>query len=481
MQVNRIDDYITTINLINKNQQFTNTNFKAKKIPTKVVTQEKVLDAMALMSVPLTAVVINANAQNKTENSNKISNAELKKLRTEIAEKMDAYGLDYNYLPRIDKNNCLLISKLLDNHVFKADVQKSKDILYYTDCKTYEEQLAKVKLLETVGKDSELIDSRDIDHFINSWIKTEEDTENIIKLYNYTVNNKDFYNYLITNKDSSHYHDYRYGFSELCEDLKDNPELLPKVIEDENLKDHAKLLFDTYYAGDKNYEMVLDTLSTKKELLSNKNVLKQIEEYYAAIDPIDALSFNKILNIEDENVINNILETCYTIGKGHMDIPKDRKYHMVFDTLMNTKELYKNKNISENLYAILSTKPKAPKITELVVSIIKKIDSSEELSQNQELMNNIGKILASIKTRVKGEQVLYNLNNICPTNSEPEQLPNKETVENCIKKYGVSMEKIENLKNVSPSRYKARIEKICKELGISESTLDYLIKKYNIA
>ena len=470
--------YLTAINSINKNQQFTNTNFKAKKIPTKGVAPEKVLDTMVLMSVPLTAIGIAANAQNKTQNSNKISNAKFKEIKAEIAEKIKAYGLDYN-LERINKNNCLLISKLLDNHIFMADAQESEYILSYADCKSNEEQVAKVKLLETVGKDSELLDRNDIYHFINSWIKTDEDTENVIKLYNYVTNNKEFYNYLITNKDGA-YREYRYGFSDLCKDLKDNPELLPRVMEDENLKDHAKLLFDTYYAADKDYGLVLDTLSAKKELLSNENVIKQLKEHYIILDNMDALSFNKILNIEDENVINNILEATKNVFGGFRDIPQERKYQMVFDTLMNTKELYKNKNISENLYAILTTKPRAPKITELVVSIIKKIDSSEDLSQNKELMNNIGKILASIKTNAKGEQILYNLNNICSTNSKPEQLPNRETIENCIKKYGVSMEKIENLKNVSLSRYKARIEKICKELGISEDTLNDLVKKYNI-
>ena len=410
---------INSINSINKNQQFTNTNFKAKKIPTKGVVPEKVLDTMALMSVPLTAIGITASVQNnKTQNSNKISNAEFKEIKTEIAEKMKAYGLDYD-LKKIDKKNCLLILKLLDNPIFKAGTKKDEYIehtLMYTDCKTYEEQLAKVKFLETVGKDSELLDSKDISHFIDSQIKTDEDTENVIKLYNYVTNNKEFYNYLITNKDGA-YREYRYGFSDLCKDLKDNPELLPRVIEDENLKNHAKLLFDTFYATDKNYGLVLDTLSAKKELLSNENVIKQLKEHYIILDHMDALSFNKILNIEDENVINNILDVTKNVFDGFRDMPQERKYHTIFDTLMNTKELYKNKNISENLYAILTTKPKAPKITELVVSIIKKIDSSEDLSQNKELMNNIGKILASIKTNAKGEQILYNLNNICSTNS----------------------------------------------------------------
>ena len=58
--------------------------------------------------------------------------------------------------------------------------------------------------------------------------------------------------------------------------------------------------------------------------------------------------------------------------------------------------------------------------------------------------------------------------------------PDKETVENCIKKIGGSWSQIQDSYHTSYTNYDKKIHKILKKLQISKDTLDYLIKKYNI-
>ena len=85
--------YLTAINSINKNQQFTNTNFKAKKIPTKGVAPEKVLDTMALMSVPLTAIGITASVQNNKTQNLKDVNAKMNELAILLGKAQNSSAL----------------------------------------------------------------------------------------------------------------------------------------------------------------------------------------------------------------------------------------------------------------------------------------------------------------------------------------------------------------------------------------------------
>ena len=61
--------------------------------------------------------------------------------------------------------------------------------------------------------------------------------------------------------------------------------------------------------------------------------------------------------------------------------------------------------------------------------------------------------------------------------------PDKETVENCIKKVCGSWENLQKLYSSYSSykSYTSKLQRILKELQISKDTLDYLIKKYNIA
>ena len=59
--------------------------------------------------------------------------------------------------------------------------------------------------------------------------------------------------------------------------------------------------------------------------------------------------------------------------------------------------------------------------------------------------------------------------------------PNKEAVENCIKKICDSWENLQKLRRSNYKIYTNNLQTILKELHISEDTLDYLIKKYNIA
>ena len=61
------------------------------------------------------------------------------------------------------------------------------------------------------------------------------------------------------------------------------------------------------------------------------------------------------------------------------------------------------------------------------------------------------------------------------------QSPDKEIVENCIKNIGGSWKKIQNDYYTSYENYLKKIRKICSTLKISQDTLEYLIKKYNIS
>lgn len=401
--------YITAINTVNQNQNYSNVDFRAKKIPTKAIKPEKVLDTMALMSGALAAAGI-AITKKKTEDNGQMSNEEFKALKSEIEEKMKSYELDINYI-RITKNNVLVISKIMDNPIFKKVDQSDKYgiLLYASPCKNDEIQDAKIKFLDTVGKDDELLDHIGLNTFMSSRIKSKEDAENIIKMYNYVINNETLHNYLKNNTNKYENYRDRYSFSDLHYDMKENVQLLPRIMEDENLKDNFKILVRTDYAKDKNYEQLLNTLSNKKELLQNENVKEiLLSETYSTI-LLDAASLSKVLSIEDEDVMNNILQVTNKHDTYDESTPSMNSYRSFMKALLNTKELYKNKDISENLEKILDIKPRSEVLRADRIAIIEKIDSSEKLSQNQELMNNIGKILASIKIHDKYKQVMETL------------------------------------------------------------------------
>lgn len=401
--------YITAINTINQNQNYSNVGFRAKKIPTKAIKPEKVLDTMALMSGALAAAGI-AITKKKAEDAGQMSNEEFKALKSEVEEKMKSYELDINYM-RITKNNVLVMSKMLDNPIFiKGDYSDKYNMLFYAlPCKDSEVQEAKVIFLDTVGKDVELIDHYAMNAFMHSIIKTKKDTENVIQLYNYVISNETLHNYLKNNTDKYKNYNDRYSFSDLYGDIHKNIQLLPRIMEDENLKDNFKILVRTDYAKDKNYEQLLNTLSDKKELFLNDNVREiLLSDTYSTI-LLDASSLSKVLSIEDEDVMNNILQVTNKHDSYDESTPSMNSYRSFMKALLNTKELYKNKDISENLEKILDIKPRSEVLRADRVAIIEKIDSSEKLSKNQELMNNIGKILASIKTHDKFKQVMETL------------------------------------------------------------------------
>lgn len=402
--------YITSINTINQKQNYSNVDFKAKKIPTNTVKPKKVLDAMALMSGALAVAGIDVAKKKKTEDAGQISNEEFKALKAEIEEKMKSYDLDTNYI-KITKNNILVMSKILDNPIFKqVDQSDQYNMLFYAlHCKNNEVQDAKVKFLDVVGKDVELFDKGDISGFMHGLNMPEEDVENIIQMYNYIISNENLHNYLKNNTDKYKNYNDRYSFSDLYYDMKANVHLLPRIMEDENLKDNFKILVRTDYAKDKNYGQLLNTLSNKKELLQNENVKEiLLSDTYSTI-LLDAASLNKILSIEDEDVMNNILQVTNMHDTYDESTPSMNSYRSFMKALLNTKELYKNKDISENLEKILEIKPRSEVLRADRIAIIEKIDSSEKLSQNQELMNNIGEILASIKTHDQYKQVMETL------------------------------------------------------------------------
>lgn len=402
--------YITSVNIINHDRPYTNIDFKAKKIPTKNIKPEKVLDTMALMAAPLAVAGITISAKERVSKSNQMSNTEFRERKNKIEEILKSLDIDIvSDRYKITKNNVLIISKLIENPVFaKFDNRDKYETIWLAEtCKNKEEQEAKITFLEVVGKDSNLFDKNDIEAFIYKEIKSQQDTENIIKLYEYVADNKTLYNYLKDNNDKYEMYNDKYGFADLYNDVKSNIELLPRIMKDENLKEGFKLLIRTPYYKDENYSEVLDTLSAKKELLSNKNVIERLKTSGSFV--MNAASFNKILNIEDETVMNNILQASEKMSEYGIGISEYRKFRSILDTLLNTKELYKNKDIAENFSKILETKPKSEQITSTVLTIIKKIDTSDKLKQNQELMNNIGKILASIDTNEKCQKVLESL------------------------------------------------------------------------
>ena len=401
--------YITAINTVNQNQNYSNVDFRAKKIPTKAIKPEKVLDTMALMSGALAAAGVTIIKKKHTSDED-MSNEEFKARKAEITEKLESFELNPDFL-RITKNNILVISKILENPVFlKYDSNEKFNMLVYAaPCKNSEVQEAKVRFLDTVGNDVELLDCYAMNSFMGHIIKTKEDTENVIQLYNYVISNETLHNYLKNNTDKYINYNDRYSFSDLYADIKANVQLLPKIMEDKNLKDNFKILVRTDYAKDKNYEQLLNTLSEKKELFLNDNVKEiLLSETYSTI-LLDASLLSKVLSIEDEDVMNNILQVTYKHDTYDESTPSMNAYCSFMKALLNTKELYKNKDISENLEKILEIKPRSEVLRADRVAIIEKIDSSEKLSKNQELMNNIGKILASIKTHDKFKQVMETL------------------------------------------------------------------------
>ena len=403
--------YISSTGIINQKESVTSVNFQAKKIPTKNIKPEKVLDTMALMAAPMAVagVVIN-NKRKKVEKSNQMPNSEFEERKSKVEEILKSLNIDIvadKY--KITKNNVLLISRLVENPVFAkfGDIDKSQILWLAERCNDKEEQDAKVKFLEVVGKNSDLINKTGLEIFMYKGIKSQQDTEKIIKLYDYVTNNETLYSYLKENSAQNNGYNDKYGFEDLYMQVESNIELLPRIMEDENLKENFKLLIRTPYYRDENYNEVLDTLSTKKELLSNKNVKEALgaDSYLS----INASSLNQILNIEDENVINNLLQTCQKMSDYRMGISEYRKFHSILHTLLNTKELCKNNDIAENFSKIIETNPRSAQMTSNIATIIKKIDASEKLRNNQDLINNIGKILASIDTNRKCQKVLESL------------------------------------------------------------------------
>ena len=401
--------FITAINSINQNQNYSKVEFRAKTISTKNVKPEKVLDAMALMSGALAAAGVTIIKKKHTGDED-MSNEDFKARKAEITEKLKSFKLNPDFL-RITKNNVLVISKMLENPVFLQydSNEKFNMLVYAAPCKDSEVQEAKVRFLDTVGKDAELLDHYAMNSFMGHIIKTKEDTENVVQLYNYVISNETLHNYLKNNTDKYINYNDRYSFSNLYADIKANVRLLPQIMEDENLKDNFKILVRTDYANDKNYGQLLDTLSKKKELLQNENIKELLLSKTYSTILLDAASLSKVLSIEDEDVMNNILQVTIKHDSYDESTPSMNSYRSFMKTLLNTKELYKNKDISENLEQILEIKPRSEVLRADRGAIIEKIDSSEKLRTNKELMNNIGKILASIKTHDKFIQIMNSL------------------------------------------------------------------------
>ena len=401
--------YVTTVNfsLPSQKYQYTNVDFKAKKIPTKDIKPEKVMSAMTLMAGVLTTAGITAKPKEKVSESNKMSNEEFKARKEEIAkkvsqalknsgyyrsEKVPQAIIDADYInslieqsdndriisdtevltEELTKNNILLISKILEDPKYKEDNgifdNFGELIRFARGCKNNEKQNAKINFIDATKNYDELNSL-----FFIDYIESQQDVDDFLQFYNYVINNEDLNNYLKHNQDSSS--GDRFDLECLYYKMGANRKLLPRIMEDENLKDHFKLLINNEYVSDKNYKQILDTLSMNKELLQNENVISQ-------------------------------LKICNHYG------PFYSNYRSIMRALFDTKELYKNKDIWENLRKIIENKPKSQNLRAYRVAIIKKIDSSEKLMQNQELMNNIGKILASMENTNQYRKIMDALEKI---------------------------------------------------------------------
>ena len=194
----------------------------------------------------------------------------------------------------------------------------------------------------------------------------------------------------------------RYSFSDLYYHIGSNTQLLQKIMDDENLKNSFKMLIKSDYYNDESYEQILNTLSRKPELLSNENVVERLTKKSG----LNGANLDKILNIEDEDIISNILQAINNFTSQNLLLSDLKSYFAFMDTLFATKELYKNKNLSENLEKILNIKPKSEILRADKVAVIEKINSNEKLMQDEMLMDNIGKILASMKTHEKFKQII---------------------------------------------------------------------------
>ena len=410
--------YLTALNELNQNYPISNIDFKAKKIITKAIKPDKVLDAMTLMSGVVVATGISTTKTSKYDNTsetNQMTNDEFRAMKTEIAKKLKTYNIDINKF-KITKNNILVISKLLEHPKFAHEkyIEKYREIKYAESCINKEMQDAKVKFLEVTNQDDELFELEKTSRFLYNNIKTPQDTEIFMQLYNYVINNETLHDYFKENNDLREDRNNKYSFYALYNQIKGNIQILPRIMEDENLRDNFQIIIQSPYTGDKNYEQLLDTFSKKKELLQNENVIYRLSyNNNISLANLDAISLNKILNIEDENIINNILKIVNKYDASNEEFAsKLLNYYSFLKALLNTKELYKNKDISENLEAILDIKPKSQLLRNDRVAIIQKIDSSAKLINNQELMNNIGKILASINTHDDFKQIMDTLNTI---------------------------------------------------------------------
>ena len=396
--------FINSINTLSVNQQINNSSFKSKKILTKHLQPDDVLKAMALMTAPLLGSI--AANRNLSSSENTISNKDFKQMKAVVEEVLKLNNIDTN-IYKVTKNNVLLVSNIIQHPLIKDKVSNENFgiLIKALKCKNQEEQNAKIIILDMMSKDTELFDTYEIFSFMNSSIK---DSENVLKLYDCVVSNKPLYDYL---KDEAKKNNLkRYSFSDLYYHIGSNTQLLQKIMDDENLKDSFKILIKTNYYKDENYEEILNTLSKKPELLSNENVVTRLSKnsvYNAEF--LNGTNLNKILNIEDEDVINNILQAIKNFTSQDLLVSDIKSSLSFMNSLFATNKLYKNKNLAENLEKILNIKPRSEKLRADKVAIIKKVDSNEKLMQNKELMDNIGKILVSMKTHDKFEQIISQL------------------------------------------------------------------------
>ena len=402
---------IQPIKFINYNQSYTNTSFTSKNGITKILSADKTLDAMALMSVPMMVAGLNVN-QNGKENelmSDEDFKAKKKVVSKEIKQHENIKKITLN------KNNILLTERIL----------KSPELLdicgwnlhRYVNSDNAELQNAKIKFLDTTENEKDLIDSHTILRLLLHNIKDEKQANNYVEIIKIVSANEELRNFI---KDSN---SHRFSLQGLLT-LNSNSKNLETIMNDENLKKHFEVLAFSGLGVEDNYDKLLTTLSNKKQFLENKDLIGIIDHetfgdssgsnIYMSSENKPIMLINnaqliRILSMENDEDIEKVLGCCNinndsSIGQLNSKMP-------ILRAFLDSKELFNNKDLRDNLQNILDS-TKRITMAQMKANIIKKIDSSEKLLQNKELMDNLGKILLSATSEVNAKEVLDMLNRI---------------------------------------------------------------------